>query len=147
MRSSVLKLKTALISAAVAGAVSVPVAATVLPAAAAPALKPGSAVTKLSGYAKVSNGVVHYKSLAAVHAGIQITPKRAGRVTVSLQHRSGSTWVTDQTATFATTAAGTAWAGLRQGNRRMTYRYVVNATADGKAAASPKVTTASFMVD
>ncbi|WP_250006263.1 YncE family protein [Actinoplanes sp. M2I2] len=107
----------------------------------------GAASAKLTGYTRISKGVAHYRSLGAVHATLQILPRHAGRVTVSLQHRSGATWVTDQSATFATDAAGAAWVGLAQGNRKMTYRFVVGAAGDTAATASPKVTTASFVVD
>jgi hypothetical protein len=107
----------------------------------------GATVVKLSGYAKVSNGVAHYRSFAAVRAAMQIFPKRAGQVTVSLQHRSGAAWVTDQTSTFPTFGTGGAWAGMAQGNRKMTYRYVVKAAGDAAAGTSPIVSTVSFMVD
>ncbi|WP_250034839.1 hypothetical protein [Paractinoplanes maris] len=141
-----LKLKTALLSAAVfAGSLAVPAT---LAAQAAPVVKPAAqAAVKLIGYTKVVKGVAHYRSVGVVRATMQIQPKRAGRVTVSLQHRSGTTWITDQTTTFPTNATGAAWAGLAQGNRKMTYRYVVNRAADATAGASTKVVTASFMVD
>ena len=132
------------------GAASATVAATRTARAASASARfttAGAAVVKLAGYTRVSNGVAHYRSLGAVRAAMQILPKRAGKVTVSLQHRSGNTWVTDQNATFATFATGGAWAGLSQGNRAMTYRYVVRAAGDSAAATSPNVTTTSFMVD
>ncbi|TDO32274.1 hypothetical protein [Paractinoplanes brasiliensis] len=106
----------------------------------------GAATATLTGHTRVVKGVAHYRSLDAVHADLQILPRHAGQVTVSLQHLSGSSWVTDQNATFATNKTGGAWVGLVSGNRTMTYRYVVNAAADATAAASPKVTTTPFMV-
>ncbi|MCO8270171.1 hypothetical protein M1L60_06140 [Actinoplanes sp. TRM 88003] len=107
----------------------------------------GAATVRLTGYTRISNGIAHYRSLAAVHASMQILPKRTGKVTVSLQHRSGNEWITDQSATFATFTTGGAWVGLAQGNRGMTYRYVVSAAGDAAAATSPRVSSASFVVD
>ena len=132
------KLKSALLSVVV---VVAPLA--LAPAAPTSAAGPRTAVAsaKLTGYTRVTKGVRHYRSLGAVHATLQILPRRAGQVTVSLQHRSGKKWITDQNATFATTSTGGAWVGLVSGNRKWTYRYVVG------SGTSPRVATPSFIVD
>ncbi|MBM2622795.1 hypothetical protein JIG36_45575 [Actinoplanes sp. LDG1-06] len=123
-------------------------AGSILIPAAAPAAVPAKrVVAKLTGQTRTVKSVAHYRSLAAVHADLQVTPRRAGRVTVVLQHRSGAKWVTDQTATFPTDAKGHAWVGLVSGNRKWTYRYAVRAVGDTAAATSPLATTASFTVD
>ncbi|MBU2664984.1 hypothetical protein KOI35_15885 [Actinoplanes bogorensis] len=131
------KLKSALLAAVVAAPLALFAATPGV--AAAPAHRVAS--VKLTGYTRVVKGVTHYRSLGAVHATMQILPRRSGQVTVSLQHRSGQKWITDQTATFATTTTGSAWVGLVSGNRKWTYRYVVSTVA------SPRVATPAFIVD
>jgi hypothetical protein len=131
---------------------SVAVTAAVLLAGAAPAYAQGppgsSAVTSvLSGYARLSNGIAYYGSLPAIRDDLQILPRRAGRVSVSLQRRNGRSWKTDQVTTFSTTGDGTVRIGLSRGGRRVTYRFIVRVVPDRTAGASPNVVSQSFMVE
>jgi hypothetical protein len=108
---------------------------------------PSALTGKLTGYARMTGGVAHYSSVSKVRDLLQILPARPGKVTVSLQHRSGSSWRTDQTQTFATAANGTELIILKRGSRKVTYRLVARAVADAAAGASPSVTSPSFVVD
>ena len=108
---------------------------------------PSAVRVTMVGATRVTKGVAHYPSIRRVQADVQILPRRAGRTTVALQHRSGKKWITDQVAGFPTAADGTSWLGLARGNRKMTYRFLVRADAGAVAGASPAVASASFTVD
>jgi hypothetical protein len=101
----------------------------------------------LTGFSRTNGGVAHYGSVSTVHANVQILPKRAGKVTIVVQHRSGRSWKSDQTTTFTTSFDGTTWVGLSRGSRKVTYRFLVNAVADATGSASPTAISQSFMID
>ncbi|WP_033341032.1 hypothetical protein [Catenuloplanes japonicus] len=107
---------------------------------------PSAATVTWTG-ARVSNGVAHYASASDVHGVIQALPKRAGRITVALQHRAGTKWVTDQTSTWSTDSAGVFDLGLTQGARKTLFRIQVTVAPDASGTASPRVTSGSFIVD
>jgi hypothetical protein len=108
---------------------------------------PSALTGRLTGYAKITGGVAHYTSASKVRAPLQIMPARSGRITVSLQHRSGTKWRTDQTLTLATTSSGVQVIVLKRGAKKVTYRLVARAVADPIAGASPTLVSPSFMID
>jgi hypothetical protein len=108
---------------------------------------PSALTARLAGATRVSKGVAHYKSISAVRANLQIQPKRYGKVTVTLQHRSGRSWKTDHKATLTTDANGAVSIYLKKGSRKVTFRLVVKAAADSAAGASPTLVSPPFIVD
>jgi WD40 repeat protein len=102
---------------------------------------------RMVGSTKVTKGVAHYRTVAAVQANLQIYPRRSGLVAVTLQHRAGGQWITDQKATFTTRPDGTVTIILSRGARKVTYRFLAKATADTSGGTSPTTTSASFIVD
>ena len=108
---------------------------------------PSAVSVGLTGATRVSKGVAHYKSIGAVRATVRILPKRYGKVAVTLQHRSGSKWKTDQQVTFSTASDGTVSVLLSRAARKVTFRLVAKAVADPAAGASPTVVSRSFVVD
>jgi hypothetical protein len=108
---------------------------------------PSAVAGRLTGFSRTSKGVAHYRSAAAVHADIQILPRRRGKVVISLQHRSGTTWKLDQTKTFDTAADGTTWVGLSKGGKKVLFRFVAGTAGDSFAGASPKVYSQPFVLD
>lgn len=108
---------------------------------------PTALAARLAGASRISKGVAHYKAISAVRANLQLLPKRYGKVTVTLQHRSGKSWKTDHKATLTTDANGAVSIVLRQGSRKVLFRLVVKAVADSAAGASPTLVSPPFIVD
>ena len=108
---------------------------------------PTALAARLAGASRISKGVAHYKSISAVRANLQLLPKRYGKVTVTLQHRGGTSWKTDHRATLTTDANGAVSIVLRQGSRKVLFRLVVKAVADSAAGASPTLVSPPFIVD
>jgi hypothetical protein len=108
---------------------------------------PSAVSVGLTGATRITKGVAHYKSIGAVRATVRILPKRYGKVTVTLQHRSGSKWKTDQQVTFSSEADGTVVVRLSRAARKVTFRLVAKAVTGPAAGASPTVVSRSFVVD
>jgi hypothetical protein len=108
---------------------------------------PTALTGKLVGASKVSKGVAHYSSIAKVQVNLQILPRRTGKIVVTLQHRAGGSWRTDQKATFITQTNGTVAIVLSKGARKVTYRFLAKAVADPAGGASPTMVSPSLVVD
>ncbi|GGQ79914.1 hypothetical protein [Couchioplanes azureus] len=108
---------------------------------------PSVVTAKLTGQARTRSGVAQYTSYSKVRLNIQTLPKHRGKVTISLQHRSGGTWKTDQKGTVLTATDGTVQILLTGGRKKVTFRFVVKAVADSVAGASPTVISQSLIVN
>ncbi|WP_045742201.1 WD40 repeat domain-containing protein [Actinoplanes rectilineatus] len=108
---------------------------------------PGSVSAKLSGASRTVEGVAHYTAITKVAVDFQQRPEHAGRIEVQLQQRSGKTWKTLQRMTFTAEGDGSLPIAMQQGAKKVTYRFAAKALGDTTAAASPTVTSPSFVVD
>ncbi|MEV6601673.1 hypothetical protein AB0M36_33180 [Actinoplanes sp. NPDC051346] len=108
---------------------------------------PSVVTAKLTGQASTKKGVAQYTSYSKVRLNIQILPKHLGKVSISLQRRSGGTWKTVQKGTVATAANGTLPIVMTGAAKKVTFRFVVKAAADSVAGASPTVISQSLVVN
>ncbi|MFI5938255.1 hypothetical protein [Actinoplanes sp. NPDC051494] len=108
---------------------------------------PSALTVKALEATKVSGGVAHYPSLAAVRIDFQALPKSSAKLSIKLQHLSGKKWKTDQAGTITTLSDGWTSLSLKQGTRKTTYRIVAKVTSSPSGGASPQVNSPRFVVD
>ncbi|WP_436529106.1 hypothetical protein [Actinoplanes sp. HUAS TT8] len=118
-----------------------------LPATTTASFTTPSALSLTLMHGTTKRGVVHYRSIGAVLGAFGVLPKRSAKVTVTLQHKVGTSWRTDGNIVLTTASDGRVGVVLKRGNKKVIYRFLGRAGADTVAAASPPVASRPFIID